>query len=237
MDIAEVIASPCSPWQNPYAERLIGSLRRECLDHLIVFNETHLRRTLAPYIAYYHQARTHLSLAKDAPTPRRVQAPAEGRGCRLPGSRWVAPPVRTARRLNLPARPHTSGSVDALSASPALDPLHRQELAIIAPPAPNTGSNNRRRPRGQFLARTPMANRFVSDKGEQRRRGCGQCAPERTSAVAAALRRAAEGRAREPCASFRLIATAAKTVTAALIDRSAAPGVRKLDPWSYAASR
>ena len=72
---------------------------------------------------------------------------------RLPGSRWVAPPVRTARRLNLPTRPHTSGSVDALSASPALDPLHRQELAIIAPPASNTGFNNRRRPRGRFLAK------------------------------------------------------------------------------------
>jgi hypothetical protein len=75
----EVITSPASPWQNPYAERLIGSLRRECLDYLIVFNETHLRRTLARYIAYYDQVRTPLSLAKDAPTPRRMQAPAEGR--------------------------------------------------------------------------------------------------------------------------------------------------------------
>ena len=69
---------PSSPWQNPYVERLIGSIRRECLDHVIVFNETHLRRTLGDYIAYYHQARTHLSLAKDAPTPRRAQAVTDG---------------------------------------------------------------------------------------------------------------------------------------------------------------
>ena len=61
MGSVEGITSPAGPWQNPYAERLIGSLRRECLDHLIVFNETHLRRTLARYIAYYHQVRTHLS--------------------------------------------------------------------------------------------------------------------------------------------------------------------------------
>ena len=79
MGISEVISSPSSPWQNPYAERLIGSIRRECLDHVIVFNQTHLRRTLAQYVRYYHGSRTHLSLAKDAPTPRRVQAPDEGR--------------------------------------------------------------------------------------------------------------------------------------------------------------
>jgi putative transposase len=78
MGISEVISSPSSPWQNPYAERLIGSIRRECLDHVIVFNQTHLRRTLARYVLYYHASRTHLSLEKDAPTPRRVQAPEEG---------------------------------------------------------------------------------------------------------------------------------------------------------------
>src|SRR5438132_2794995 len=79
LGIGEVISSPSSPWQNPYAERLIGSLRRECLDHVVVLNERHLRRVLAGYMAYYHGARTHLSLKKDAPTPRRVQAPTEGR--------------------------------------------------------------------------------------------------------------------------------------------------------------
>jgi len=78
MGIGEVISSPSSPWQNPYAERLIGSIRRECLDHVVVLGERHLRRVLAGYIAYYHGSRTHLSLEKDAPTPRRVQIPEEG---------------------------------------------------------------------------------------------------------------------------------------------------------------
>jgi transposase InsO family protein len=78
MGIQEVLTAPRSPWQNPYAERLIGSIRRECLDHAIDFNQTRLRRILAQYISYYHRSRTHLSLVKDAPTPRCVQAIAEG---------------------------------------------------------------------------------------------------------------------------------------------------------------
>jgi transposase InsO family protein len=77
MGIGEVISSPSSPWQNPYAERLIGSIRRECLNHVIVLGERHLRRILSAYLVYYHGARTHLSLEKDAPTPRRLQAPPE----------------------------------------------------------------------------------------------------------------------------------------------------------------
>jgi len=78
MGIRDVIAASSSPWQNPYVERVIGSLRRECLDHVIIFNETHLRGTLAGYVAYYHQARTHLSLANDAPTSRPGQAITDG---------------------------------------------------------------------------------------------------------------------------------------------------------------
>ena len=78
MSIGEVVTSPSSPWQNPYVERLIGSIRRECLDHVIVLNEMHLRRTLARYVSYYHGARTHLSLAKDAPTTRLAQAVTNG---------------------------------------------------------------------------------------------------------------------------------------------------------------
>ena len=76
--INEVVTSPLSPWQNPYVERLIGSIRRECLDHVIVLNETHLRRMLARYMAYDHGARTDLSLEKDAPTPRPVQPVTDG---------------------------------------------------------------------------------------------------------------------------------------------------------------
>ena len=84
MGIGEVLSSPASPWQHPYAERLIGSIRRECLDHVIVLGERHLRRLLTAYLSYYHGARTHLALAKDAPTPRRVQPPTEGRVVAFP---------------------------------------------------------------------------------------------------------------------------------------------------------
>jgi putative transposase len=78
MGITEVVCAPASPWQNPYAERLIGSIRRECLDHVIVLNERHLRWLLSRYMVYYHRARTPLSLAKDAPMWRRAQTPADG---------------------------------------------------------------------------------------------------------------------------------------------------------------
>ena len=71
----ECISPAHSPWQSPYVERLIGSIRRECLNHVIVFNEKHLRRILKSYIRYYHRSRTHLSLAKDAPMPRAKQPP------------------------------------------------------------------------------------------------------------------------------------------------------------------
>jgi transposase InsO family protein len=75
MGIAEVLTAPQSPWQNPFAERLIGSIRRECLDHVVVFGEWHLRRILTAYFAYYHRARTHLALDKDAPDIRSVELP------------------------------------------------------------------------------------------------------------------------------------------------------------------
>ncbi len=73
MGMEEVVTAPRSPWQNPYVERLIGSVRRECLNHLIVLNERHLRRILVSYLDYYHRSRTHLSLGKDTPEGRSVQ--------------------------------------------------------------------------------------------------------------------------------------------------------------------
>jgi putative transposase len=60
MGIDEVPIAARSPWQSPYVERLIGSIRRECLDHMIVLNEQHLRRIIVSYLRYYHRARTHL---------------------------------------------------------------------------------------------------------------------------------------------------------------------------------
>jgi transposase InsO family protein len=74
MGIRDRPTAPRSPWQNGHTERLIGSLRRECLDHVVVFGERHLRHMLLLYMAYYNGARTHLSLNKDAPVPRAVQA-------------------------------------------------------------------------------------------------------------------------------------------------------------------
>ena len=70
MGIAEVVSSPLSPWQSPYVERLIGSIRRECLDHVIIVSQPHLRRVFRAYFAYYHRSRTHLGLDKDAPDGR-----------------------------------------------------------------------------------------------------------------------------------------------------------------------
>lgn len=73
MGIRDHPIAPRSPWQNGHAERLVGSIRRDCLDHIVVFDETHLRRILAAYAFYYNDVRTHLALAKDAPLRRPVQ--------------------------------------------------------------------------------------------------------------------------------------------------------------------
>ena len=73
MRIRDRPIAPRSPWQNGHIERLIGSIRRECLDHVVVLGEAHLRRVLRAYADYYNRARTHLALAKDAPLGRPVQ--------------------------------------------------------------------------------------------------------------------------------------------------------------------
>ncbi|MEI7836707.1 MAG: integrase core domain-containing protein [Planctomycetota bacterium] len=78
LGIEEVLIAPRHPWQNPYVERLIGSIRRECLDHVIVLSEDHLRRILSEYFEYYHQARAHLALECNSPDPRAVQPPDKG---------------------------------------------------------------------------------------------------------------------------------------------------------------
>src|SRR5208337_4253302 len=79
MGITEVITAPRSPWQNAYVERVIGSIRRECLDHILIFNERHLGRVLFSYVDYYHRTRTHLSLDKDCPDPRPIMPPRIGK--------------------------------------------------------------------------------------------------------------------------------------------------------------
>jgi len=78
LGIGQVLIARRSPWQNPYVERVIGSIRRECLDHVIILNEQHLRRVLQDYLDYYHRSRTHLGLEKDCPVPRPVESPGAG---------------------------------------------------------------------------------------------------------------------------------------------------------------
>ena len=70
MGMRDKPTAPASPWQNGFAERLIGSIRRECIDHFVIFGEAHLRRILRAYAHYYNDIRTHRSLDKDAPVPR-----------------------------------------------------------------------------------------------------------------------------------------------------------------------
>ena len=84
MGITEVITAPRSPWQNACVERVIGSIRRECLDHIVIFNERHLRRVLSSYVDYYQRTRTHPSLDKDCPDLRPIQPPRSGRVVAIP---------------------------------------------------------------------------------------------------------------------------------------------------------
>ncbi len=79
MGIEEVVIAPQSPWQNPYVERMIGTLRRELFDRVIVLNEAHLRRLMASYLEYYNTVRPHLSLERNAPVPRPIQEPGKGK--------------------------------------------------------------------------------------------------------------------------------------------------------------
>ncbi|MBD3869544.1 MAG: transposase [Acidobacteria bacterium] len=84
MGIKELLIAPRSPWQNPYCERVIGSIRRECTNHVIVWNEDHLRRILLKYMDYYNGSRPHSSLDGDAPAGRQVETAAKGRVVAIP---------------------------------------------------------------------------------------------------------------------------------------------------------
>ena len=84
MGIEEVVCAAQSPWQNPYCERLVGSIGRECLNHIIVLNERHLRHILSSYFEYYHEARAHLSLNRNSPVPREIELPEQGEVVAIP---------------------------------------------------------------------------------------------------------------------------------------------------------
>jgi putative transposase len=92
--IEEVCTTPRSLWQNCYVERVIGSIRRECLNHMIVLNDNHLRRLLRTYFRYYHESRTHLSLNKDAPQCRAIQSNKSGRIVQIPQVRGLHHQIR-----------------------------------------------------------------------------------------------------------------------------------------------
>jgi putative transposase len=84
MGVDELLTAPRSPWQNAFAERWIGSIRRECLDHVIVLNARGLHRVVMAYVEYYERSRTHLSLDKDAPIPREIATSSGGRVIAIP---------------------------------------------------------------------------------------------------------------------------------------------------------
>src|SRR5262249_1248969 len=98
MGIRDRPISPGSPWQNLYVERLIGTVRRECLDRVLVFGEAHLRQILSSYAAYYNEVRTHLALGKDAPLGRAVHM-IFGKHTALPDTLWLPPRTETNRPL------------------------------------------------------------------------------------------------------------------------------------------
>ena len=129
MGIKQVLSAPRSPWQRAYVERVIGTIRRECLDHMIVFNDHCLYRHLQNFICYYHRSRTHLALGKDSPEPRPVQPPALGRIIAIPEVGGLISPARMAT--------HDFAAPVRRSASKTLPALHQHPL---------TFAPNRRRP-------------------------------------------------------------------------------------------
>jgi len=84
MGLEELLSAPRSPWQNAFVERIIGSIRRDCLDHVVVLNARHLKRILTSYFNYYHGWRTHLSLGMDSPESRSVQSSVLGKVVQFP---------------------------------------------------------------------------------------------------------------------------------------------------------
>ena len=121
MGVEEVVTAPRSPWQNPYVERLIGSVRRECLDHSIILNERHLRRILGSYFDYYHGSRTHLSLGKDTPDGRTRSAGRVRNGRFLAQGRRSASSLRTPRGLTGVALDRDATSIHGVTNAAALN--------------------------------------------------------------------------------------------------------------------
>ena len=110
LGMEEIITAPRSPWQNPFVERVIGSIRRECLDHVIVLNEAHLKRLLRDYFGYYHACRRHLSLNKDPPQSRPVELSQLGQYRINPESWWAASSLHADCGLEITCKPSVENS-------------------------------------------------------------------------------------------------------------------------------
>ena len=132
----QIVIAPRSPWQNPFVERLIASIRRECLDHTIVLNERHLKRILADYFRYYHRWRTHPALEMDSPGGREVHSADRGRvaevaTARLSRSRLDRPAMPEPRLWRSESRRRRQPTMpsDQLAASPVLKKCISSPLA------------------------------------------------------------------------------------------------------------
>src|SRR5215472_17001601 len=124
MNIEEICIAPRSPWQNCLVERMIGSIRRECLNHVIVLNENHLRRLLKDYFRYYHESRTHLSLNKDAPECRTIQSNKSDRIIQIPQVGGLHHRYEPTRRVdNRDDRRNSGVSIARLKRIPSGPPL------------------------------------------------------------------------------------------------------------------
>ena len=171
MGIAEVICSPASPWQNPYAERVIGSIRRECLDHVIVFGEAHLRRLISAYVAYYHRSRTHLGLGKDTPDGRPSNRQAPDGSSRFPKSVVSITDTSVARRkrhvpsLTVESTPCFAGSTRGSCCTLAafrVSQEHRVNWACTTTsvPQPSIRSSTAAAPPDSVLANDNLSRRY-----------------------------------------------------------------------------
>ncbi len=137
MGIQEVVTAPHSPWQNPFVERVIGSIRRECLDHVIIWNEKALRRHLRRYFAYYHAWRPHLSLEKDAPIRERPSHSLPAGSCRSLKSAVSTITTNGAPRRDKPVQPQ--------SVPPAITESRRSVCADAAGGQPTSARSNANR--------------------------------------------------------------------------------------------
>jgi hypothetical protein len=174
MGIRDKPIAPASPWQNGFAERLIGSIRRECLDHIVVFGEAHLLRILRSYVHYYNDVRTHRSLDKDAPIARRFSAP--GASHCFPSwadSITATPGSRFSVRTGQPPRrqPHADARGDRAARPGGPDRTARPPRH--ARPADHPGGYGRRSTRGSTTSSFRWPTRAARQPKRWNRRGSG----------------------------------------------------------------